>query len=69
MHSHDALHPVIPGLRLRGGASPVPTTSRFELLRRGFWRRYLAGWTWYVRDGRTPPSDAGGDTGHLGRGR
>jgi len=67
MHPHEVLHPVIPGLRLRGGArSATPTASRFGLLRRGFWRRYLSGWTWYVRDGRTPPSDSGTDVGHLG---
>ena len=68
MRSHDALHPVIPGLRLRGGARSlaVPATSRFALLGRSFWRRYLAGWAWYVRDGRTPPA-AGADAGRLTR--
>jgi hypothetical protein len=30
------------------------------------WGRYLEGWTWYVREGRTPPA-AAGEVGHLPR--
>lgn len=33
---------------------------------RSLWGRYLEGWTWYVREGRTPPA-AAGEVGHLPR--
>ena len=68
MHPHEAVDLAIQDLRARGAAHPVPmrTDSPLYLLTRGLWRRYLSAWTWYVRDGRTPPAESA-EIGHLER--
>lgn len=68
MHPDEAVDLAIQDLRAIGAAHPVPmrSPSPFHLLARGLWRRYLGAWTWYVRDGRTPPADSA-EVGHLER--
>jgi hypothetical protein len=68
MHPDEAVDLAIQDLRAIGAAHPVPmrSGSPFHLLARGLWRRYLDAWTWYVRDGRTPPADSA-EVGHLAR--
>lgn len=65
MHPDEAVHIAIQDLRSH--LAPVRPAPRFALLTRSLWRRYLAGWTWYVQDGRVPPVDGSLETGHLGR--
>jgi hypothetical protein len=65
MHPDEAVSIAIQDLRSH--LAPVRSTPRFTLLTRSLWRRYLAGWTWYVRDGRAPQFDSSPETGHLGR--
>lgn len=68
MHPQEAVDLAIQDLRGRNAAHPVPmpTDSPLYLLTRGLWRRYLSAWTWYVRDGHTPPADSA-EVGHLER--
>jgi hypothetical protein len=68
MHPDEAVDLTIQNLRVSNAAHPVPmrSGSPLHLLFRGLWRRYLGAWTWYVRDGRTPPSDSA-EIGHLER--
>jgi hypothetical protein len=65
MHPDEAVSIAIQDLRAH--LAPARPAPRFALLTRSLWRRYLAGWTWYVRDGRTPQFDGRPETGHQGR--
>jgi|GEM_PF-2989475 len=64
MHPDEAVDLAIQDLRARGAAHPAAMRSDSPPLT--LWRRYLGAWTWYVRDGRTPPADIA-ETGHLER--
>jgi len=68
MHPQEAVDLAIQDLRAHHAAHPVPvrSASSIHLLARGLWRRYLGAWTWYVRDGRTPPAESV-EVGHLER--
>ncbi|HEX8693585.1 MAG TPA: hypothetical protein VF746_14275 [Longimicrobium sp.] len=65
MHPDEAVSIAIQDLRSH--LAPARPAPRFTLLTRSLWRRYLAGWTWYVQDGRAPQFDDSPETGHLGR--
>jgi hypothetical protein len=66
MHPDEAVDLAIQDLRARGAAHPLPMRSDSPLSPLTLWRRYLGAWTWYVRDGRTPPTETI-ETGHLER--
>jgi hypothetical protein len=64
MHPDEAVELAMQDLRaLEAQPSPHAARPAGGALS-SLWGRYLEGWTWYVREGRTPPA-AAVEVGHL----